>query len=490
VLNFQFTKDKNKYNHYIVTMTIQLADFIKAHPVPGPRYRAIADAITSAIVAGELAPGERLPPMRDLAWGLGVTTGTVARAYALAVSRHQLASEVGRGTYVRGAPTTSLARPAPEDEIEAIELNAAISMKANLPANIGQAQRLDEEAAQMLAEGGSTTRFSYIPAGGAPDHREAGAMWLATGAFQPAAADVVLCSGAQQAILAAILATTEPGDFILTEALTYHAITAQAMMLDRRVVPVEMDDEGLMPDALARACRASRATALFTMPTLHNPTTLTMSAKRRAAIAEVAASQQLAVIEDDIYAHLMEERPLPLAHLLPGQSWYINSLSKAVAPGLRTAYLVPPRDRHERARALVHGLGQTMPPLIADLSTRIVANGTATTLLNLQRQEIAARNDMAKRILGEAPRRQYKAAMHLWLQLPDHWRASAFVETAATRGVLIASGEEFMVGRPDKAARHVRLCLGAAANRTKLEQGLTIISELMSETPIETGVMA
>jgi DNA-binding transcriptional MocR family regulator len=131
-----------------------------------------------------------------------------------------------------------------------------------------------------------------------------------------------------------------------------------------------------------------------------------------------------------------------------------------------------------------------MPPLIADLSTRIVANGTATTLLNLQRQEIAARNDMAKRILGEAPRRQYKAAMHLWLQLPDHWRASAFVETAATRGVLIASGEEFMVGRPDKAARHVRLCLGAAANRTKLEQGLTIISELMSETPIETGVMA
>lgn len=468
-------------------MTIKLATLIKASAHTGPRYRIIADTIADAVASGTLAKGERLPPMRDLAFALSVTTGTIARAYALGVTRQQLASEVGRGTYVRGAETDaapSLARPAPVNET-----GGAITMKANLPAALGQADKLTHEAALMLTQS-DHKRFDYLPTGGTNAQREAGAGWLTTGTFAPTPDNVLLCSGAQQAILTAILATTEPGDLILTEALTYHAITAQALMLGRRVAPVEMDEDGLVPEALAKACRGSRVTALFTVPTLHNPTTITMSAKRRAAIAEIAASQQLSVIEDDIYANLMDERPEPLAHLIPKQTYYLNSLSKAVSPGLRVAYLVSPREQHERVRAILHGLGQTLPPLMAELASRIIANGTAAMLVAQQRTEIAARNDLASRTLRDAPRRQAKAAMHLWLQLPEHWRAGAFVEAARHRGVLIAGGEEFMVGRPDQAARHVRLCLGAAANRSKLEQGLKIISELMSETPFETHSLA
>ncbi|MFZ3033032.1 MAG: PLP-dependent aminotransferase family protein [Parvibaculum sp.] len=481
--------DKNKYNHYIVTMTISLAEFIKARDASGPRYRAIAEAIADAIAAGELTPGEKLPPMRELAWQLGVTTGTVARAYALGVTRQYLASEVGRGTFVHMTtpPTTApaLALPTPANETR----DATIAMKANLPADVGQEQMLAAETMAMLQKG-NARHFDYLPAGGATAHREAGAKWLATGAFTPSPADIILTSGAQQAILAAILATTEPGDTILTEALSYHAITAQALMLDRRVAPVEIDEEGLIPDALARACRSLRASVLFTVPTLHNPTTATMSAKRRADIAEVAMTHRLDIIEDDIYANLMEPRPLPLAHWLANRSWYINSLSKAVAPGLRTAYLVPPREHHERCRAIVHGLGQTLPPLVANLSTRLIENGSAAALVARQRTEIAARNEIASQILGDARRRQNAAAMHLWLELPEHWRASAFTDAARHRGVTIATGEEFMVGRPDKAARHVRLCLGAPHNRAELEQGLQIVSKLTSESPIETQSLA
>jgi DNA-binding transcriptional MocR family regulator len=470
-------------------MTILLADRIKARSRPGPRYRGIADTIAEAIADGTLKPDEKLPPMRDLAWALGVTTGTVARAYGLGVSRGELASEVGRGTYVRGGGALrapALALPAPVNDSAA---DSGIAMRANLPADIGQTQALAQETAAMLAEGGGNL-FPYLPAGGSMAQREAGAQWLSTGAFTPSPADVILCSGGQQAIIAAILATTEPGDFILTEALTYHAITAQALMLDRRVAPVEMDEDGVIPEALARACRTSRATALFTVPTLHNPTTITMSARRRAAIADVAATQQIAIIEDDIYANLMEERPLPLAHLLPEQTCYINSLSKAVAPGLRTAYLKAPRGAYEKLRAIVHGLGQTLPTLMADLSTRITANGAGAALVARQRKEIAARNAIASRVLCDAPCRQHRNSMHLWLQLPSEWRAAAFVEAAAARGVMIATGEDFMVGRPEQAARHVRLCLGAAQDRTKLEQGLAIIAQLMSEPPIATRVLA
>ena len=484
----EFRHDKNRYNLYIVTMTMKLADLINTDARSGPRYRAIADTIADAITSGALSEGEKLPPMRELAFALSVTTGTVARAYALAAARQHIASEVGRGSFVHLGPPhsrTALSAPGGQDAPN----DGIIGMKANLPAEIGQTQRMANETAQMIAEGGAA-RFGYLPAGGAMHHREGGAAWIATGDYHPSADNILLCSGAQQAILGSILAATEPGDLILTESLTYHAITAQALMLGRRVVPVEIDHEGLIPEALARACRGSRVTALFTVPTLHNPTTATMSAARRAAIAEVAAAQQISVIEDDIYANLTPERPLPIAHLIPDQTYYINSLSKAVAPGLRVAYLVPPRDRYDRARAIVHGLGQTLPPLMADLATRIITNGTADALLAKQKTEIAARNAIAARVFELTPRQYNSAALHLWLALPDHWRATAFAEAARLRGVAIATGEDFMVGHPDQASRHVRLCLGAATNRSKLEQGLTILRDLMAETPIETQALA
>src|SRR3546814_8209751 len=76
---------------------------------PAPRYRAIAEAISDAIASGELPSGTRLPPQRELAWRLGVTVGTVTRAYDLAAQRRLLSGEVGRGTFVR-------ARRTPENE--------------------------------------------------------------------------------------------------------------------------------------------------------------------------------------------------------------------------------------------------------------------------------------------------------------------------------------------------------------------------------------
>jgi len=473
-------------------MTMKLAELVEARPRTGPRYRAIADAIADGMETGALAPGERLPPMRDIAFRLSVTTGTVARAYALAASRGHVGGEVGRGTFIRagGAANSWSGAPAPDA--------VRIQMKSNLPANVGQTDILAGELAALargIASTAESNAFGYLASGGDAEHRTAAAIWLATGNFAPSPDEILVCSGAQQAILAAILSATEPGGTLLTEAFTYHAITAQAAMMGRRIVPVDMDDEGLRPDALARACADHRPQALFTMPTLHNPTTAVMSAARRTEIAGIARTHRLAIIEDDIYANLLdpelsEPRPLPLAHHLPEQTYYVNSLSKAIAPGLRIAYLKPPRDRLDRTRALIQGLGQTVPPLMADLATRLIAGGKAAEIVARQKAEIAARNQIAASCLAGVSFRQHPAAMHLWLQLPEGWRAHAFAEAARARGVLVGVGEDFMVGRPDRATRHLRLCLGQPATRADLEQGLDIIARLYAEAPIEMSALA
>src|SRR6056297_4266348 len=66
----------------------------------GPKYRRVADAIQSAIRSGDLAAGDRLPPVRELAWSLGITPGTVARAYTVLTDAGHAVAEVGRGTFV------------------------------------------------------------------------------------------------------------------------------------------------------------------------------------------------------------------------------------------------------------------------------------------------------------------------------------------------------------------------------------------------------
>src|SRR5512136_598650 len=94
-------KWRNKgFNGIIVIVTSWQTDIALR---PGPRYRAIADALAEAVRGGSLPVGTRLPTHRDLAWQLRVTVGTVSRAYAEAERRGLISGEVGRGTFVRGA---------------------------------------------------------------------------------------------------------------------------------------------------------------------------------------------------------------------------------------------------------------------------------------------------------------------------------------------------------------------------------------------------
>jgi DNA-binding transcriptional MocR family regulator len=457
----------------------------------GPRYRAIADALRDAIKSGEAPPGTRLPPVRDLAFALGVTVGTVSRAYALAATRGEVSGEVGRGTYVR-APGGHERSDRGVGSASFLTLPEAtdVAMKAAYAPPAGQTDIMGAAMSAILAElpgrAGPSPFNSYMLPGGGPAEREAAAAWLALGPFAPQADDVLICSGVQQAILTAILCTTEPGDTILTEALTYHAMVNQAGLMGRRVAPVDIDGEGLMPEALDRAAREMNPAALFIVPTLQNPTSAIMSEARRREIAAIAERHGIAIIEDDIYGMLAGERPLPLAHFAPEQTWYTTSLAKTAGCGLRAGFLVPPRAMRERARAILHGQGQTVPPLMAELAARLMANGDAARICGNIIHEMRERHAMTERLLAGHAMKAHPASLYVWLELPHEWRAHAFVEAARRRGVAIAAGEDFMVGRMDRASRHVRLAIGQPQTRNELKRGLDTLAALLSDA--HTGI--
>jgi DNA-binding transcriptional MocR family regulator len=443
-----------------------------------PVYRAIADALSADLAAGRLAPGTRLPTHRDLAWALGVTVGTVSRAYAEAERRGLTFGEVGRGTFLRG-PAAAEQYFYPESQgTEA----GVIEMGFAYPAPADESQELSPILTALAAPPQPEGLFGYQSYAGTAVHRAAGAAWVARRGFTVAPEQITLTGGGQHAMLVALAALTRPGDRILTECLTYPGLQAAARLLGLKPEGLPMDAHGLCPEALDAACRSGSAKALYCLPVLHNPTNVTMPEARRQTIAEIARRHQLPVVEDDVYGLLPETAPPALCSYLPDLGFYISSLSKTVSPGLRVGYLAAPAWAAAQVNRAQRGSCWMGSPLTAEIATRLVTSGAADRLLRARREEARARARLAERLLGNWDLRSAAEAIHLWLLLPEPWRAAEFTEEAQREGVNITPADTFAVGR--QAADHaVRICLGPPRDRQELEKGLARLRRLLQDGP-------
>ena len=434
----------------------------------GPVYRAIADAIDEAVQNGTLRAGTRLPPHRDLADHLGVTVTTVTRAYTEAARRGLTSGHVGRGTFIRGSePDERATENAPFD----LSINILMPDKevANLQPRLFQRRVLPW-----------TQILGYIPTKGHLRHRQAMAAWLAQTGLSVDPEHLTLTAGAQHGLSAAFSATLRPGDTLLTEELTYSGARGLAQQMHVKLRGVAIDAEGLKPDALEAACRATRARALYCMPRLQNPTSSIMSERRRRQIATIADKYRLVVIEDDVYGFTSPERS-PLASLIPERTVFVTSLSKSLFPGLRLGAVVAPPSILEKVVSAVWSTIIMASPIGADLLSGWIEDGTAARIADWKRHENAARQTMARRLLQGERIQTHPTSPHLWLHLPLRWSSEAFVAQARARGVIVNPSTQFAVG--DQHPRAVRVCLGPPRTRAGLEQALTILRDTLLSQP-------
>lgn len=448
-----------------------------------PLYLSIADAIGADSASGRLAPGTRLPTHRDLAERLGITVGTVTRAYAEAARRGLVSGEVGRGTFVRGAAAEYVALGAAgvgEASLVDLSLN-------HPPAAAGHpGDALGKTLAALSKRAGLDGLLAYPPEGGAADHREAGAAWIARTGLKAAPDHVLVTNGSQHGMTALFASLLRPGDVVLTEALTYPGMKALASLLHLRLQGVAMDELGLRPDAVEAACR-SGAKAVYCVPTLHNPTTAVMPEARRKEIAAIARAHNLLIVEDDVHGLLPENAPRPISAFAPELSCYLTGTAKSLAPGLRIGYILAPPPLVPRLAAGIRATTWMATPLMAEIASRWIRDGVADEILRRRRQEAAARQKLASALLGRFHFQSHTFAYHLWLHLPEPWRSEAFVDQSRRRGVAVNPAQAFLVGRG--AAPHaVRVCLGAPRDRAQLDKGLRVLVEILEGAP-EAGAM-
>lgn len=442
----------------------------------GPKSRQIADAIRDDIANGRLPPETRLPAQRDLAYALGVSLNTVTRAYADAADRGFVRGEVGRGTFVRarGALAGSLAqadltRP----------LRGPIDFSRNLPAPGPAAQALGRTLTELATDERLADLVDYQATENQMDHRAAAVTWLSRLGLRASEDQITVTNGAQNGLLASLMATMRSGDVLLTDDVTYAPIKAMAHHLGLRIVPVAGDGGGLSAEALDAACSHVSARVLYCLPTVHTPTTTTMDERRRTAVVEVARKHDLTVIEDDVFGSLPPQRPPSIASLAPERTIYVTSVSKSMAPGLRVGYVHAPPDVVPAIERAVN-LSCWMPaPLMVEIASRWIMDGTVATLNDVQRDEARHRQSMARELIPEACLKADPHGLHAWLTLPESWCADLFRMEAERRGVKIVSGSAFAID-PKTSPRAVRLCLSHEGSRDRVRTGLETIAALLA----------
>lgn len=430
----------------------------------GPIYLRIADALADALATGQLQPGDRLPPQRDLAQFLGIDLTTVTRAFAEARRRNLIEAAPGRGTFVTPGGT--------DEPILDLSMNIPPAPPGlNLPALIksGIEGLLKRSSAEKL--------LSYHPGPGSESERAAGSLWLARGGDRPAVERVAVGSGAQTLLAAAVLSQTREGETILADDRTYPGMVSLARTSRRGLAGVAGDDQGMLPDALEAEARRHAARTLYLNPTLHNPTTLIMPEARRIEIVQVARRLGMTIIEDDPYSPLLARRPASFLALAPERTLHVATLAKCVSPFLRTAFLVAPdADAVGRIAGAIRGITLMAPPLMTGLAAEWIRSGMAAEIAAAVRVEAQARQRLAQAMLpGEAAMQD--GGLHVWLPLKGGMRSGELVLLAKRRGLAVSPAEEFAVSAGGADA--VRIALGAAASRDRLREGLRSLVSIL-----------
>jgi len=437
-----------------------------------PRYLAIVHALEVDIAAGAIAAGARLPPQRDLAETLGVSVGTVTKAYSEAERRGLIAGEIGRGTYVKEVPS-----PHNPKKI--------INLALNVAPPTGEDQFIAGALSAVLERGNLGDLLDYSSHQGRREHREAICNWLSQSGLALEPANVVVTHGAQHGILIALSLVANPGDTILTECFTYSGIAALAGYNRYRLYGVEMDPGGLLPDALDHAFSTTGARVLYTMPTFQTPTNAILSPERREAIGAVLRRHNAYLIEDDVYGFLHPAPLKPLSTETPEQAFYITSFAKSVAPGLRVGAAVIPIAYRDGIANALRATSWMAAPITAEILAQLIRTGDLSRLVALKRAEAVRRTEVAARMLPLRTPRDRFPSFHVWLPVEDQGSLAGLVSRVGLHGVSMAPPTYVAPGRGTPSG--IRLCLGAPTSMKELEAALQIVSDaLESEDSLAT----
>jgi len=436
----------------------------------GPIYLAIADALEDDIKTGALAQGDRLPPQRELAYQLGVTLGTITRAYGEAERRRLVKGETGRGTYI-ASETQKVSPLVPkEDEPDNCDLARNFAYPHLNPS-------LSDGLVRMARTAGIDRLNGFVPSEGLKTHRETGVLVFKDYGLEADPGRVAVTCGAQHGIQVTCQALFRSGDAIAVDRFTYPSIFSSLASLGLKPVPVAAltrADGGfgaMDPEALARAAAVQGVCGVFLMPNMQNPTTHTMSVEERQDLVRVARRHDLKIVEDDPYTPFLPETLPAFGALAPERTASIASISKVCSPGSRIGFVHVPDVFGDSIRNKIGESTWMASPITAELIAGWVREGHLFKTLRLKRKANRTRFLKARDLLGPHFLQGDVNKVFGWLRLPDSVDADALQAALSHQGISVLSSRYFQ-GKDHAPAPYLRLTFGSEESGERFEWAL------------------
>lgn len=455
----------NSFEHYPMSWK---PDRARLSP---PLYASIANLLEQDIASGLLPPNTLLPPQRELADFLDLNLSTVTRAYKVCELKGLIYASVGKGTFV--SPNINL----PNVVENHSQLAPAIEMGVIKPFYDTNSLVLETISA-LTKKTGAEALLEYSHPLGTPFQKQNAQKWLAHSGVQAPLDNILIASGAQNALTIALVSLFKPGDKIATDVFTHPNFISLANMLNIQLVPIAGDASGMLPDALETACISNKIAGVYFMPCFSNPTNITMPRSRREELARIINTRSLTVIEDEVYAFLAPSDCVPFFHLAPDHTVYICSTSKSICAGLRVAFMAcSPRFRTPLISG-IYNINLKTSSLNTEVIAELIHNGTAQLIVDKKIELARARNQLFDHILSHWQTEQGGTGFFRWLSLPGNLNGLLFEKLAQAAGVHLFSSDRFAVGETSGHS-FIRLAISSPVDLHELDRGLRIVEGLL-----------
>jgi DNA-binding transcriptional MocR family regulator len=472
-------------NGLLRTMSVTRGEIARGRPI----YRGIVEFLDRAITQGVLAPGERLPPERELAAGLRVSRTTIVAAYRELEARGLVRGYVGRGTFVSAqsdgsAPfawrgkISAAALQTTDTTIRDLVRHAAdpgiVSLAAGEPAlDLFPVVAFRAAIDEVLTRHG-TAIWGHGPTEGQPRLRETLAH-----RFGGDATNTMAIAGAQQGLDLLARCLLDRGDAVIVDRPGYLGALQSFRSAGARLIGWDIARADI--DELEELLLRHRPKLIYTNPTFQNPTGTTLPIRARREVLELATRYRVPIVEDETYCELsLGPKPPPSLYDLDQDAAIVirvNSFSKVLAPGLRLGWIGAARPIIEQLALMKQQIDPQTQNLIQLVVARMIDGGTFDRHLAALRLEHRRRRDALVKALQRHTTQGAlrfvvpEGGLFLWCRLQPGVSARAVQENALRESVFVITGEPFYTD--GSGAHELRLCFssrspeaGARAART------------------------
>jgi len=465
------------------------------------KYETLASEVEELIARGTLKPGDRLMSVREAVASRGISPATVFEAYYLLEARGLIEARPRAGYFVKAVPRAreepSRTAPGPQAQDVAVHdiVQAVLAPLRNrhvVP--LGSAFPSPELfPLERLARGMGSAMRRLDPrqlledlAPGNAELRRQLALRLSGQGVPVVPEEVVITSGAMEALALGLQAVTQPGDLVAIESPSFYGCLRTLERLRLRAVEVETHPRtGVQIPSLAEVLRRHPVKACWFMPNLQNPLGALMPPEAKQALVALLAQHRVPLIEDDVYAELYftAKRPLPAkAYDREGWVMHCSSFSKSLAPGYRVGWVSGGRFAQQVERLKLMGtLGVSVPSQLA--VSHFLKHGAYDKHLRQLRAALAARQQRALRTIEqhfpEGTRLiRPEGGYFLWLELPERVDAMALTQAALARHISLAPGPLFSA--TGRYRHHLRINVGHPREEA-MDSALRVVGRLAAE---------